>query len=255
MLFICPRLVFQPAMKQGTLSREIFLGGKKEKKYILLLPFHQRPGFISCKQLKFWGTKALSHLAEITKACFWLTVTGHDLQPLPMFQGFFSSPCLPQSKLNYKLEKSCSEILPSWGWMSVTSVRTHFIRIPQLLVSCQSQLHQRLQKYWAAQVGGQENRWPTIPSTKFMPWLLTAEAVLAVSIGVISGFLWPKRLKKFKMSLYSKSNITLSWQQPAHWLGFSVDFFFPLSMNSNHIRLCHISIICYISDLLALNLI
>lgn len=62
--------------------------GKKK----ILLPFHQRPGFISCKQLKFWVTKALSHLAEITKACFRLTVTGHDLQPLPMFQGFFLFP-------------------------------------------------------------------------------------------------------------------------------------------------------------------
>lgn len=59
-------------------------------------------------------------------------------------RAFPSSPCLPQSKLNYKLEKSCSEIFPSWGWMSVTFARIHFIRIPQLLVSCQSQLHQWL---------------------------------------------------------------------------------------------------------------
>ena len=153
--------------------------------------------------------------------------------------------CFPQSKLNYKLEKICSEIFPSWGWMSVTSVRTRFVRIPQLLVSCQSQLHQWLQKYWAVQVGGQENRWPTTPFTEFMPWLQTTQAALAVSIGVISGLLWPKSLMKYKMSLYFKSNITLSWQQPVHWLGFTVDFF-CLSMNSKHVHFRHISIIHYI---------
>lgn len=84
-----------------------------------------------------------------------------------------------------------------------------------------------IKKYWAVQVGGQGNRWPTIPSTKFKPWLLTAQAVLSVSIAVISGFLPPKSFRKYKMSLYFKSNIILSWQQPAHWLGFPVDFFFP----------------------------
>lgn len=102
--------------------------------------------------------------------------------------------------------------------------KNSFVRIPELLVSCQSQLYQWLQKYWAVQVGGQENRWPTIPSTKVMPWLLTAQPVLAVSTGVISGFL-PKSILKYKMSLYFRSNTTLSWQQPAQWLGFSVDFF------------------------------
>lgn len=196
MLFIW----FQPAMKQGTLSRQIFRGGVGGWAGIIL-PFHQRPGFISCKQLKFWGTKALSHLAETTKAFFDSLSQVMTYNHCQWSRAFFSSPCLPQSKLNYKLQKSCSEIFPLWGWKSVTSVRAHFVRIPQLLASCQSQLHQGLQKYWAVQVGGQGDRWPTIPSTTFVPWLLTAQAVLAVSTGVISGFLWPKSLMKYKMSL------------------------------------------------------
>lgn len=79
---------------------------------------------------------------------------------VPALLFFPSFPCLPQNNFTCKLENNCSETFPSWGWMSVTSASTH-TRIPPLLDSCQPQLHQWWEKYWAAQVGGQENRQPT----------------------------------------------------------------------------------------------
>lgn len=103
-----------------------------------------------------------------------------------------SSTCLPQSKHKYKLENSWSKALPSWGWTSVTSARTHLVTTPQSLVSCQPQLHQQLQQYWAVEVGEQEDRWPSIPSTTCTPWLLT---VLSESTGVIARFLFHGWLK------------------------------------------------------------
>lgn len=94
--------------------QENFSGGKKKIKKILL-PFHQRPGFISCKQLKFWATKAPSHLAEITKACFWLTVTGHDLQPLLVFQGFSLFPLSSPKQTQLQIGKILQWNFPLMG--------------------------------------------------------------------------------------------------------------------------------------------
>lgn len=168
---------------------------------------------------------------------------------------FFSSLCPPQSNLNCKLEKSCSQTFPLGGWTPVTSVSTH-CRTAQFLVTHQSQLHQWLESCWAVQVGGQENRWPIVLSPKSMSQLPTVQVVLAGGIGDLSAFLHPKRIMKYKMFLYSESNITWSWPQPA-LIRFFCEFLL-LSVNSNHVHFCHISVnhcIHYRSGLLALNLI
>lgn len=90
----------------------------------------------------YWTTKVLALFDSLSP------VTIANLSAL-----LFS---LPQNNLACKLEEN-SEIFPSWGWMSVTSASTH-TRIALLMDSCQPQLHQWLEKYWATQVGEQENR-------------------------------------------------------------------------------------------------
>lgn len=70
------------------------------------------------------------------------------------------------------------------GRVSVTSARAHGEN-PQLLVGCQPR-YLRDYRNMSTSVGGQENGWPSIPSTKFTPRLLTAQAVLALNTGVTS---------------------------------------------------------------------
>lgn len=85
---------------------------------------------------------------------------------------------LSQSKLNYKLQKSC-------GAECLSPLQEHTARIPSCWLAA-SPVTSGTTEISSTSVGGQENGWPSIPSTKFTPRLLTAQAVLALNTGVTS---------------------------------------------------------------------
>lgn len=146
-LLICVRL---PISHEARYSIQ---GNASGKNPTFLLPFCQRPAFISRKQLKFWGPKALSHLAGITKAWVRLAVTGHDLQPWPTSMGSSLSLVFPKANSITNCKNPAVKLFPR-GAECLSPLWGHTVGIPQLLVGCQSPLPPWLHKYRAVQLEG-----------------------------------------------------------------------------------------------------